>query len=311
MPTLTIVSRDANQYRALIEQSDFPDLTLHTFQSAESITEASLKSTILLADPGLIVDRLDKFTRLQWIQSTWAGNAPLLHCGKSNYKLTGVKAVFGDYMREFVLAYMLYFSRNISGFAKHQAQQNWQAANFTQLKNKTLGLLGVGSIGEAIAKSAKHFDMQVIGMTRSKQTSSYVDRFFTEKEKHKLAQEADYIVSVLPETPDTRHLIDKRFLENVKPESVLINVGRGSVLNDEALISALNAKQLKAAVLDVFEHEPLPQDHPYWTMANVFVTNHTAAVSYPKDIFRIFEKNYQRYLKKEPMLHELSFEKGY
>jgi phosphoglycerate dehydrogenase-like enzyme len=311
MPVLTIVSRDASKYGALIEQSSITDLTTHIYEATEFMSTEAFESNIVLADPSLIMEILGKFTALQWMQSTWAGNAPLLQAPKYNYKLTGVKGVFGDYMREFVLGYMLYFSRNISGFAEHQAQQNWQPAHFNQLKNKTLGLLGVGSIGEAVAETAKHFGMQVVGITRNNHTSRYVDTFYTNKEKCQLAQEADYIVSILPDTPDTQNFIDVAFLENLKPDCVLINVGRGSVINDEALIQALSNKQLKAAVLDVFEQEPLPQDHPYWLLPNVFITNHTAAVSYPEDIFRIFHQNYNRFINQEPLMYELSFENGY
>lgn len=311
MPTLTIVSRDAPQYSALIEQSNIPDLTLLAYDHVEKVSIAGFQSTMLLADPGLVADNLDKFTELRWMQSTWAGNAPLLQSNKNDYKLTGVKDIFGDYMREFVLAYMLYFSRNIPGFVSHQVQQNWQPAPFSQLKHKTLGLLGVGSIGEALANTAKHFDMRVIGLARDSRISPYVDHFYTGKDKYRLAQEVDYLVSVLPDTPDTRHFIDADFLAHLKPECVLINVGRGSSIDDDALLNALKTNQLKAAVLDVFDQEPLPKNHPYWTQPNVIVTNHTAAVSYPKDIARIFEQNYQRFVKKEPLMYELSFENGY
>jgi phosphoglycerate dehydrogenase-like enzyme len=311
MPTLTIVSRDALQYSTLIEHSNISDLTIYSYETAKVVSDTGFKSTFLLADPGLVTDILDQFTELQWMQSTWAGNAPLLQHNKQDYKLTGVKGVFGDYMREFVFAYLLYFSRNISGFTLNQAQQNWQPPLFTQLKGKTLGLLGIGSIGQAVAETAKHFGMHVIGMTRSHHTNQHVDYFYTSSDTQTFAKEVDYLVSILPETPDTHHLIDEAFLNDLKPDCVLINVGRGSVIKDEALINALKARTLKAAVLDVFEQEPLPKNHPYWTLPNAIVTNHTAAISYPTDIFAIFHENYQRFINKEPLIYELSFKKGY
>jgi len=312
MPTLTIVSRDAAQYRALIEEADFPSLNICAFENTDSISKEGFKAEILLADPGLILNSIEKFERLHWMQSTWAGNAPLLQHQKRDYTLTGVKDIFGDYMREFVFAYLLYFSRDISGFQEKQLQQSWEPANFSQLKGKTLGLLGVGSIGKVVAEAAKHFGMRVIGMARTqKDGNAQVDQFYTPDKKHDFAQSTDYLVSLLPDTPDTKHFIDDTFLNNLKTECVLINAGRGTTIDDAALMAALKEKRLKAAVLDVFEQEPLQKNHPYWSLDNVFITNHTAAISYPKDISNIFCENYKRFLKKEPLAYELSFERGY
>ena len=312
MPTLTIVSRDASHYKALLEDACFSSLSICAFRNSELITEEGFETEILLADPGLIIASIDKFKQLQWMQSTWAGNAPLLQHKKHDYKLTGVKDIFGDYMREFIFAYLLFFSRNISGFKEKQAQKNWEPANFNQLKGKTLGLLGVGSIGRTVAQTAKHFGMQVVGMARTpREADMNVDQYYTPAQKQAFAKTTDYLVSLLPDTPETKHFIDRDFLRYLKPECVLINAGRGNTIKDEDLIAALEEERIRAAVLDVFEQEPLQQNHRYWSLENVFVTNHTAAISYPEDISRIFCENYRRFLKQEPLMYELSFEQGY
>ena len=311
MPTLTILSRDAAQYQSYIEHSKIADLTVFAFEKPKQLNAQSYNAEVLLADPGLVIDELDKFEQLRWMQSTWAGNAPLLKHRKNDYKLTGIKGVFGDYMREFVFSYLLYFSRNIESFNKNQADKNWQAPTFHQLKGKTLGILGVGSIGSSVAETAKHFGMRVIGMARTPKAVANIDKIYTPAQKLSLAQEVDYVVSLLPETPDTKHLIDKAFIENLSPSAVVMNAGRGSVIDDNALVDALREKRLKAAVLDVFEQEPLSKEHPYWSLENAFVTCHTAAISYPKDICEIFYQNYQRFVKSEPLMYELSFERGY
>jgi phosphoglycerate dehydrogenase-like enzyme len=311
MPSLTIISRDAEQYDCLVKRLNIPDLTIYSYKTSDEAEEVSFRSDILLADPGLVIRCINQFKALKWMQSTWAGNAPLLQTDKCDYRLTGVKGVFGEYMREFVFAYLLYFSRNIQGFSENQIKQNWPSPPFTQLKGKTLGLLGVGSIGEAVAKTAKHFNMRVIAITRSHKENANIDHFYSQEDKCLLAQEADYLVSTLPDTPDTKHFIDAMFLANVKPQSIMINVGRGATIDEQALIQALMSKKLKAAVLDVFETEPLAKEHPFWTLENVFVTNHTAAVSYPEDIIDLFTHNYQQFINNKPLKYELSFKLGY
>jgi len=121
----------------------------------------------------------------------------------------------------------------------------------------------------------------------------------------------DYLVCILPRTKDTDQIVDQSVLSCLPSHAVLINVGRGNAVDELALVNALNEGRLAAAVLDVFEKEPLPEDHPFWTTANLYMTFHTSAISYPEDLTKLFIENYQLYLENKSLKYQVNFERGY
>jgi phosphoglycerate dehydrogenase-like enzyme len=311
MNKLAILSRDAFQYHELIKQAQLPELEL-VWASNKSPQPHDFSSVdILLADPDLAAVELHHCERLKWLQSTWAGNAPLLSHTKRDYQLCGIKNVFGQKMREYVFAHLLYFSRNIAGFAKQQASAQWQAPEFGHLAGKTLGIMGVGSIGKVVAHTAKVFDMQVKGLSYASRDCEYVDSYFSRLELKAFAQGLDFVVCLLPQTQDTFNIIDQTFLACLPNHCVLINAGRGHCIEEQALLAALRQKQISAAVLDVTSQEPLPSEHSYWHEANVIITQHTAAISEPAEITKIFIANYQNYIGSLELDYILDFDKGY
>jgi phosphoglycerate dehydrogenase-like enzyme len=311
MPNVAILSRDANQYHTLLERAALPELKLLWVAQRVNPQQDYAQVDILLADPDLAAIVLPLCTRLRWLQSTWAGNAPLMKLEKRDYQLCGVKGVFGPAMREYVFAYLLHYARNISGFMQGQQNRQWQSPEFTGLAGKTLGIMGVGSIGKVLAKTAKDFAMQVHGLTYSSQDCEHVDRYFHFDQAHLFAQKLDYMVCLFPHTPDTEGMINADFLAQLPPHCVLINAGRGQVIDDKALIHVLTNGKLRAAVLDVFTQEPLPPEHPYWQLENVHITQHSAAISRPKDINTLFCANYLRDLRQQPLNFVLDFARGY
>jgi len=309
---VTLLSRDAFEYEALIK--DRLPCSFRLDQVATSIeTLGTNRVEVLLADPHLAARILPHCNKLLWYQSTWAGNAPLMRLAKRDYLLTGVKGVFGDAMREFVFAYLLYFARNIKGFETQQSrpQHKWQGPSWRTLKGKTLAILGAGSIASALLPTAREFGMQVIGLTRTGQTQDGYTRIYNAQERLSFAMQADYLVNLLPQTPLTERFIDLDFLNAMPPSSVLINVGRGQVLDDDALIAALDRGHLHAAVLDVFRDEPLPDTHTFWQHPRIHVTQHTAAISQPPDIAAIFLDNATRFANGQPLLYQIDFEREY
>jgi phosphoglycerate dehydrogenase-like enzyme len=179
------------------------------------------------------------------------------------------------------------------------------------LRGKTIGLLGVGSIGAHLAGTARHFAMTVHGFTRASESSEHIDRYYHGGDLLKFAEGLDYLVSVLPRTADTDKLVDASLLNALPPHAVFVNVGRGNAVDEAALVAALQEGRLAAAVLDVFEKEPLPQDHPFWTTPNLYMTFHTSAISYPQDITRVFVENYGRFLEGKPLNYVVDFGRGY
>jgi phosphoglycerate dehydrogenase-like enzyme len=267
---------------------------------------------IVLGEPKLIRDALPLLTTLKWVQSIYAGVEPLVDPAQPrDYILTNARGVFGELMSEYVFGYLLFHEKKILERIRTQQAKQWQRPESGMLRGKTIGLLGVGSIGAHLAGTAKHFGMRVRGFTRKSEESTQVDQYFHTDNLMKFAAGLDYLVSVLPRTNDTNQIVNRTLLDALPSHAIFINVGRGNAVDESALIQALNKGKLAAAVLDVFEKEPLPQDHPFWTTPNLYMTFHTSAISYPEDITKLFIENYQLYLEGKPLKYQVNFERGY
>jgi phosphoglycerate dehydrogenase-like enzyme len=305
MHKLTIISQDAEMYSALLAEKKLPDLTVSV--AAKSTDEINLSSIkLLLSEPNIAAQILSQCDQLKWMQSTWAGNAPLINNPKKNYILTSVKGIFGVAIREYVFAYLLYFERNIAAFG-----QNWTQPCLGTLQGKRLGILGAGSIASELVEIAHAFGMRVIGANRSGNSNCDYDEIYAIDCVEAFTSDLDYLVCILPETPTTEHIVNSQFLAQLPSNCVIINAGRGATIDDDALIDALNANRLKAAVLDVFDQEPLPSGHPYWQMDNVYVTQHTAAISQPQAVIEVFAENYHRWRNQQPLKYCVDFTRGY
>jgi phosphoglycerate dehydrogenase-like enzyme len=303
MPKLLILSRDENEYRNLIGSAQLPDL---------EISNGPRECDIVLGEPKLIRDALPLLTTLKWVQSIYAGVEPLVDPAQPrDYILTNARGVFGELMSEYVFGYLLFHEKKILERIRTQQAKQWQRPESGMLRGKTIGLLGVGSIGAHMAGTAKHFGMRVRGFTRESEESTQVDQYFHADNLMKFAAGLDYLVSVLPRTNDTDQIVNRTLLDALPSHAIFINVGRGNAVDESALIQALNKGKLAAAVLDVFEKEPLPQAHPFWTTPNLYMTFHTSAISYPEDITKLFIENYQLYLEGKPLKYQVNFERGY
>jgi phosphoglycerate dehydrogenase-like enzyme len=271
------------------------------------------KVSILLSDPDLAAEIIEQCDGLTWCQSTWAGNAPLLRANKRDYLLTGLKGIFGKLMREYVFAYLLQHARNIPAFDVNQNAQppRWKAEPRLPLHGQTLGILGIGSIGQSLIPVAHAFGMQVIGLSRSGAPVEGTEAVYTTASIIEFAQHADHIVNLMPDTPETQNVISHELLHALKPHSILVNAGRGSAIDEDALITCLDKGTLAHAVLDVFRQEPLPQNHPFWAHPKVSITAHTAAESQPSDVASVFLKNAKRYFNNQPLHYQFDFDKGY
>jgi phosphoglycerate dehydrogenase-like enzyme len=255
---------------------------------------------------------LSQLPALRWVQATWAGVEPLLDPSlRRDYVLTNARGVFGALMSEYVFGYMLAHERRMFEKYASQREGRWDPAHPGTLRGKQIGLLGVGTIGAALARTARHFGMRVKGYTRASEESPDVDAYFHGDDRLAFATDLDYLVAIVPNTSATRHLVDAALLAALPPRAVFINPGRGSVVDEAALAEALTAGRLAAAVLDVFVQEPLPPDHAFWRTPNTFITSHTAALSVPADIAPVFVENYRRWIREEPLRYRVDFEAGY
>lgn len=304
MPHVFIASNDAEEYRLVLESAGLPNLILDK--------KPSESCEILFGAPTSIREILGQVPNLRWAQTMWAGVEPLLDSSlRRDYTLTNARGVFGGLMSEYVIGYLLAHERKIFQQAEAQKNKVWDDSLTGSLRGKSIGLLGVGSIGAEVARTAKFFGMTVRGYTKDSETSKQVDKYFHGDTILEFANGLDYLVSILPNTKETQRIIDEKVLNALPAHAVFVNVGRGSAVDEHALLNALRTNKLAGAVLDVFEKEPLPREHPFWEAPNLKMTFHTSAPSLPEDIARLFIENYRLYLEGKPLKYVVDFEKEY
>jgi phosphoglycerate dehydrogenase-like enzyme len=303
MSTLLILASNAGEYSRLIESAHLPDLP---------ITSEPAACDIVLGEPKLIRDALPLLSSAKWIQAIYAGVESLMDPAlRRDYILTNARGVFGELMSEYVFGYLLFHEKKILERIRAQESKEWQRPESGVLRDKTLGLLGVGSIGAHLASTAKHFGMSVRGFTRASESCSDVDAYYHDPDILKFAEGLDYLVCVLPKTQETNKIVDANLLNALPSRAILINVGRGNAVDEFALVTALKEGKIAAAVLDVFAEEPLPKDHPFWKTTNLLMTFHTSAISYPESITKLFVENYHLYVAGKPLKYRVDFERGY
>ena len=312
MNRVLILAADAAEYTSIIKTADLPQLEVINAACVESARNQVAGCNIVLGDPLLVSDVLESADRLEWVQSTWAGVDHLCRPNmRRDYVLTGAKDIFGPTISEYVMTYVFAIERQLFRMRNNQLEKNWLPLAYRPAKAIRLGIIGLGSIGRHLALTARHFGIRVVGLNRSGRPCDDVERVFTADNLAGFFESLDYAVLTLPATPQTRHFIHADVLKLMKPSAILINVGRGNSINEDDLVCALHEGIIGGAVLDVFENEPLARDSQLWQLPNVYITPHTAAVSFPDDIAKIFIGNYHRFMQKEPLEHIVDFEMGY
>nr|WP_220493815.1 D-2-hydroxyacid dehydrogenase [Shewanella sp. SG41-4] len=267
---------------------------------------------IWLAEPHLAASLLPHATALKWLQSTFAGVDVLMHPSlPHDYLLTNIRGVFGPLMSEYVFGYLLSHYRQHNMYTQQQQQQRWLAGSYGTLQGLQLLILGTGSIAEHLAKTAHHFGMTVSGLNRKGAPVSGFDNIDTIDKLADYLPLADVIVSVLPNTPQTKHILNALNLPLLKPDAMLFNIGRGNAIELDALQAELTLQPQRQAILDVFEQEPLPADHPLWHYHNVTITPHIAAPSFPEQVIKIFSHNYQLWQQSKPLQYVVDVKQGY
>lgn len=261
-------------------------------------------------------ENLDRMPSVKWIQIFQSGvdHIPFGELKKRNIQLTNVKGIHGVPMSEYVMSMVLYVTRDMARFVRDQKQHVWNRNDLVdEVNGKSIAIFGAGTIGTEVAKKAKRFDMRVIGINTDGRVHEPFDDMFTLADKNEVLAQSDFVVLLLPVTEETYHCIGLKELREMKREGYLINVGRGALVDTEALISELRKKTIRGAALDVFEEDPLPKDHPLWDMENVFITPHLSAktVRYLDRCIEEFAVNLKDYQIGEPMTHQVDVEKGY
>jgi glyoxylate/hydroxypyruvate reductase A len=254
-----------------------------------------------------------KAKKLEWLQAMGAGVDWALMPGlRRRVVVTRAPGIFGPWMSEYVLGWCSWVTQRMEAYRAAQRERRWIGDVLPgRLRGKTMTLVGVGDIGREIARVARAVGMHVIGVSRSGQRVPGVEHVYRPGYLPRALAAADFVVVVLPLTRRTRGLIDDKALGAMRPGAWLLNIGRGAVIDDAALLNALQTQRIAGAILDVFPTEPLPADHPLWQLDNVVITPHVAGPSTADEIAPVFNDNLARWLRGRPLQHVVDRKRGY
>lgn len=276
--------------------------------TAGAFRQAAAEADIMLVGAvprGLVEQVFAMAPRLEWIHVLWAGLDSLLFPAllASPAALTNGRGVFSRSLAEFVIAGMLWFAKDIRRMRRQQREKRWEKFTVEELRGKRLGIVGHGSIGRAVAALAAAFEMKVVGVGRTSPREEFDE----------VIENSDYILVSAPLTARTRGLIGEAEFRRMRPSTVLVNVGRGPVVDEKALLAALREGRIRGAVLDVYDEEPLPPDHPLWAMENVLLSPHCAdnTPAWLDEAMQLFLENFERFDRGEPLRNLVDKQAGY
>jgi D-2-hydroxyacid dehydrogenase (NADP+) len=245
-------------------------------------------------------DYARRATSLRWIQGFGAGVESLISLPDlpRDILITNMRGIHGTTVAEHALAMIFAVSRDLMRAVRHQNERIWAPWPAMLLEGATLGILGVGAIAEVLARKCKALGMTTVGVSSARSKVPEFDRIYPRTQLIDAVRELDYLVLLAPLTPHTRSIISAQVIGAMKSTAFLVNVGRGGLVDEAALTAALEKRLVAGAALDTFDQEPLPPDHPFWSLTNVLMTPHNAGRHhrYVDDALAIFTANLQRYL---------------
>lgn len=287
-------------------RSQFPNCTFH-FDGMIDSEALAIAEVVITFGGDMTKEVLDRAHQLKWIMVASAGveKMDLAEIAKRDLLVTNVRGIHKTPMAESVVAHILALKRSVHEIAAIQSTKEWDY-RFTssEVKNSTALILGPGAIGMEIGRLLQAFGVKTIGCNRSGRQADYMNEIIPFNRLIDTLPEADFVISVLPSTAETKGLLTRAHFEAMKESAIFLNFGRGDLLGEQMLIDVLRDGVIQHAVLDVFETEPLPEGSPLWTLANCTVSPHISSKSgkYMDRALAIFEENLQKYEKGE---HEL------
>jgi phosphoglycerate dehydrogenase-like enzyme len=299
-----------------------PETGIAVGLSTEAFERAAPDATVIFSwafSRDLLRAVLALAPRVRWVHTRAAGIDNLLfpELIHSPAVLTNGSGVFSQSLGEWVLGAILYFAKGTRRLVSSQMARKWDPFDVVEISGQTVGIVGYGDIGRAVATRARAMGMRVLGLTRRGpllyNMDNLVSQVFAPADRIRMIEQCDYVVAAAPLTPETRGMIGEAEFAAMKPDAVVINVGRGPVIDEPAMIRALTEKRIKGAALDVYDHEPLPQGHPLYLLDNVLLSPHCAdhTATWQDDSMRFFVAQFERFRKGEPLLNVVDKERGY
>ncbi len=314
MPTIVCTVDLPDKARdAILELSS--DITLRIAKERDAMMDAAPEAEIWFGG-GMRPEIFKRCRRLKWIQVISAGVDRYMfrELLDSDVILTNVRGMHAETIADHVFMYMLAFSRNLLRHLENQRDREWDRSRTPrELAGQTLGIVGLGSIGQEIARRATSWGMRVLGVRRSGRPVEGVARVYKPDQLHEVLGLADFLVLCAPSTPETRGMMGRGQFRAMKKGSVFINVARGDMVDEDALLEALTTGHLAGAGLDVFATEPLPQSSPLWEIPQVIITPHLAGSQsdYVGRATELFLENLRLYLTGKPLKRVVDKKLGY
>jgi phosphoglycerate dehydrogenase-like enzyme len=257
--------------------------------------------------------------QVQWVHSRAAGldNVLFPELVESPVPLTNGSGVFSQPLGEFALGAILYFAKDFRRMIRSQVAGVWDAFDITEVSGQTVGIVGYGDIGRAVATRVRAMGMHVLAVKRHGPPLYNVDplvsRIYAPDHRLEMLSRSDYVVVAAPLTAETRSMIGDAEFDAMKPEAVVINLGRGPVIDEAAMVRALSENRIKGAALDVFDREPLPDGHPFYRLENVLLSAHCAdhTPDWMERAMQFFLEQFERYRKDEPLMNVVDKRLGY
>jgi len=291
-------------------KGDKPEAFAEYAQEAEAILywsgERELLREVFLSCP-----------KVRWVHARAAGldNVLFPELVASEVTLTNGSGVFSQSLGEFALAAMLYFAKDFPRMLRNKAAQRWEQFDVDAIAGQTVGIVGYGDIGRAVGTRARAMGMRVLALKRhaAEGADAIVERYYTPEQTLEMLAGCDYVVAAAPLTAETRHMISTAEFAAMKPGAVVINVGRGPVIDQAAMVRALEEKRIRGAGLDVFEEEPIAEGDAIWKLENVFISPHCAdrTRDWLEQAMRFFLRQYERFRKGEALENVVQKHLGY
>jgi phosphoglycerate dehydrogenase-like enzyme len=319
--TVLVLADPADPQLAML--ADLPEKAgIAVGNSPEAFARAAPGASVIFNWSGSRALLREVFTmapKVRWVHSRSAGLDSLLfpELVESPVPLTNGTGVFSLSLGEFALAAILYFAKDFRRMIRNQMAGRWEQFDITEISGQTVGIVGYGDIGRAVATRVRAMGMRVLAVKRHGpplyNVDPLVDQIYSPEHRIEMISRCDYIVASAPLTPETRGMIGEAEFAAMKPSAVVINIGRGPVIDEDAMLKALTAGRIKGAGLDVFTHEPLPEGHPFYRLENVLLSPHCAdhTADWLEQAMRFFLENFERFRKGEPLRNVVNKKLGY
>jgi phosphoglycerate dehydrogenase-like enzyme len=282
MPSEVLIKgRDAAFFAERLGQA-LPDLRFHAAHDpAEALAKCAAADILIIRTDEIFPELIDHMPKLALIQALTTGTDHIqaLPNLSKEVLLAAARGFHGPQMSELAFIFMLHFTRDFRDLFATQAAHRWNRVEQSLLVDRVAAIVGVGSIAEDLAQKCKVFGMRVIGVSDGRTDAPNFDAIYPRARMNEAAAQADFLIVLVPHTPATTNLIGTSVFNAMKPSGILINIARGGVVDEDALIAALLARKIGGAGLDVFQVEPLPKDSPLWDMPNVFITSHIGGMA--------------------------------